>query len=240
MSPRKTSLDPELRRLARKLGVDFYGVADLSPAEEAIVAQGGEALAGYHRAVSIGIRMVDDIVDLLPEHRQERSVAVSYLSHCYDVINDRLDAITSRLAGEIQNQGMRAMPVSAAGRHDQERICGLFSNKMAARLAGLGWIGKSCLLVTPAAGPRVRWASVLTDAPLQPTGAPSDEACGKCTECVDICPVGAFTGRAFDAGEPREARYDAGACQAYLMKIRKETGWGVCGLCVAACPHGRR
>lgn len=104
----------------------------------------------------------------------------------------------------------------------------------------MGWIGKSCLLVTPSVGPRVRWASVLTDAPLQPTGLPATQECAGCAECVDICPVGAFTGRPFSADEPREARYDARACETYLKRIDEETGWGVCGLCVAVCPHGRR
>ena len=135
---------------------------------------------------------------------------------------------------------MKALPITASVRYDDEGIRALFSNKMAARLSGLGWVGKSCLLVTPAAGPRVRWASVLTDTPLQPTGSRAKEECGGCTECVDICPVGAFTGRPFSPDEPREARYDARACEEYLKQIRQETGWGVCGLCVAACLHGRR
>jgi len=233
-------LDEGLRRLAGDLGAEFYGVADLAPVRDVVVEQGGDRLGEYDRAVSVGIRLVDEIVDLLPGHREELGVATSYLRHCYDVINQRLDQMTSRLAGEIQRAGMKAMPIAAAERHDDEGIRAVFSNKLAAHLAGLGWVGKSCLLVTPAVGPRARWASVLTDAPLQPTGSPLEEACGSCTECVDICPTGAFTGRAFREEEPREARYDARACETYLKRIRAETGWGVCGLCIAACPHGRR
>ena len=233
-------IDAELRRLAGELGADFYGVADLTPVRGVVVEQGGEMLAEYDRAIAVGIRMVDEIVDLLPGHRDELAVATGYLRHCYDVINNRLDEMTSRLAGVLQREGMKAMPITAAERHDDVGIRAVFSNKIAARLAGLGWVGKSCLLVTPAVGPRVRWASVLTVAPLQPTGSPLEEACGSCAECVEICPTGAFTGRAFREEEPREARYDARACETYLKRIREETGWGVCGLCVAACPHGRR
>jgi len=206
-------IDAELRRLARELGADFYGVADLSVAREAVVEQGGEMLAGYDRAVSVGIRMVDEIVDMLPEQREELAVATGYLHHCYDVINRRLDEMTSRLAGALQQAGLKALPISAAERHDDERICAVFSNKMAARLAGLGWVGKSCLLVTPSVGPRVRWASVLTDSALQPTGSPLEQACGGCTECVDICPVGAFTGREFHQSEPRVPRFVARSCE---------------------------
>ena len=56
-----------------------------------------------------------------------------------------------------------------------ERQRAVFSNKLAAHLAGLGWIGKSCLLITPQVGPRVRWVSVLTEAPLALTGGMAEE-----------------------------------------------------------------
>lgn len=38
------------------------------------------------------------------------------------------------------------LPLPVAERIDDERICAAFSHKMEANLAGLGWIGKSCLL----------------------------------------------------------------------------------------------
>jgi hypothetical protein len=61
------------------------------------------------------------------------------------------------------------------------------AHKLAAHLAGLGWIGKSCLLLTEQFGPRVRFVSVLTDAPLE-AGSPLDKPCGKCQVCIDACP----------------------------------------------------
>lgn len=96
----------------------------------------------------------------------------------------------------------------------RDRELGLFSHKLAAHLAGLGWIGKSCLPVTPEAGPRVRWASVLTDAPLA-AGEQLEERCGECEACVEVCPAGAFSGRSFFSDEPRAARFDAFKCRYY-------------------------
>lgn len=227
-----------LKKIAAAEGADFFGVADLSSAREAILGQGGEAAAAYPRAISLGIRLIDPLVDQLPM-RHERAVAVSYRLHCYDVVNQRLDLLASRLSGVIQRAGHGAFPVPSSARSDDARICAVFSHKMAAHLAGLGWIGKSCLLVTPEAGPRVRWISVLTDAPLE-AGTPMGVRCGECRACADACPAGAFTGRNFEEGEPREARFDARSCERYLKGLESSTGYGVCGMCLYVCPHGRR
>jgi epoxyqueuosine reductase QueG len=166
-------------------------------------------------------------------------VALLYKHHAYDLVNQRLDHIASPLAGLIQRTGYRALPIPASQTLDDERLCGLFSHKMAAHLAGLGWIGRSCMLITPQAGPRVRWATVLTDAPLQATGGPMEQRCGTCQECVEICPVQAYTGEPYRLGEPREVRFAAQKCDKYFDTIQEIKGVPVCGLCLYVCPHGR-
>ncbi|VVB72616.1 Epoxyqueuosine reductase [uncultured archaeon] len=229
----------EILALAEDYGADLFGVADLTEAQEFILWQGGSRVAGYPRAVSIGITLLHPIVDQLPR-REEKAVAVEYRHHAYDVINDRLDDISSRLSGALQARGYRALPISASGRADDDKIAATFSHKLAAHLAGLGWIGKSCLLITPQAGPRVRWTTVLTDAPLSPTGKPMEEQCGDCRECEKICPAGAILGRPFRDDEPRETRYDARKCEQYFRDMEKNGDVGVCGMCVYICPYGRK
>jgi epoxyqueuosine reductase QueG len=231
-------LNGHLREQALALGADFFGAADLAPAREFIAERGGEMVARFPRAVSIGVMMPQAIVDQIVR-QDDKAALIAYRSHSYDILNIRLDQIASRLAGLLQCEGHRAFPIAAAERADGESLHGLLSHKLAAHLAGLGWIGKSCLLVTPGVGPRVRWASVLTDAPLTP-GQPMEQRCGGCTECVDACPPHAFTGRNFCADEPREARYDAPKCNAYLRQRQDEVGVRVCGMCVYVCPYGRR
>jgi epoxyqueuosine reductase QueG len=232
------SLDNRLEGLAKGWGADFFGVADLAPAHDTILEQGGPTLAQYPRAVSIGIALLHDIVDQLPQ-QTEPAVDIAYRHHCYDVINQRLDRIVSRLSSVLQNERYSVRPIPASKRVDDERLCGSFSHKLAAHLAGLGWIGKSCLLVTPQNGPRVRWATILTDAPLPATGKAMPEQCGTCEQCVAICPVKAFTGRPFRENEPREARYNAGKCDRYFAKMKEQEKLAVCGLCLYVCPHGR-
>lgn len=218
---------------------DYLGFADLTPAKDLIRWQSGIDADAYPRGIAIGVGLVDDIVDLVPQ-RDEKWAAVLYNTHAYEIVNTRLEQMASRIGSELQRAGYHALPIPASRRVSNEKMCGPVSHKMVAHLAGLGWIGKSCLLVTPDHGPRVRWISVLTDAPLEPLGRPMDSRCGNCMECVKACPVSAFTGRNFTESEPREARYDARKCELY-NKDRVAKGFEeVCGMCVYICPNGRK
>jgi epoxyqueuosine reductase len=229
-------LNRDLEAVAIRQGADRFGVADLSALTETLRAQGGDLAASYPRAVSFGVDLVDGTVDELPRH--EDPVAIRTYKGLYDTVNRRLEQIALSVAGRIEQAGFRAWPVFNII-IDQRRLIGSVSHKLAAHMAGLGWIGRSCLLITPGHGPRLRLGTVLTDAPLE-CGKPMDSQCGDCRECVDICPVHAFTGRAFDPAEPREARYDAHKCKQYTDGRQQRIGEGLCGLCVYACPHGRR
>lgn len=231
-------LEYRIKIMAEHEGADFFGVADLSTVKDKVIEQGSSFVADYPKAISIGIRLPDSIVDALP-NRDNPAVAVNY-RHTYDITNLRLDLLTSKLASIIQQEGYKALAIPASERYDNERICAVFSHKLAAHLAGLGWIGKSCLFVTPEAGPRVRWATLLTDAPLKITGVPMESKCVDCNECVEICPVNAFTGQSFRENEPREVRYDAKKCEEYLYNPKNDSEWTVCGLCVYICPHGKK
>ncbi|MGB9936467.1 MAG: 4Fe-4S double cluster binding domain-containing protein [Methanobacterium sp.] len=231
-------LEYKIRIMAEHEGADFFGIADLTSVKETIVEQGSNFVSDYPRALSIGIRLPDTIVDAL-EHRENPAVAVNY-RHAYDITNLRLDLLTSKLASIIQQEGYKALAIPASERYDNERICAVFSHKLAASLAGLGWIGKSCLFVTPEAGPRVRWSTVLTNVPFKTTGKPIESKCVECSECVDICPVGAFTGEPFREEEGQEARYNAKKCEEYLYNNEDHSDWNVCGLCVYICPHGKK
>ncbi|GAB4254669.1 MAG: epoxyqueuosine reductase [Thermoleophilia bacterium] len=234
-------LESRLRNLAAAQGMYTLGVADMTPApvRAAVAASGGAWLAGFPRAVSVVCRLQDAVVDELPDHHRETVAARVYEFSIYKVVNPWLDQTAHLLAEEIQGSGFRAVPIPTSISVDAAGFQGAVSHKLAAHGAGIGWIGRSCLLVTPEVGPRVRLVTVLTDAPLA-AGAPNDTGCGRCRLCVEACPAGAFTGRAFDPAEPVETRMDVRACQTYRAEAEKETGVPICGVCVAVCPHGRR
>ena len=230
------SVQVDLERIARELGADLFGVADLTIAQDFVCKQGGELLRKFPRAVSIGIRLLDAVVDELRRH-EDPAVLFTYRA-LYNSVNSRLDQIALLLAKRIQDKDYRAYPIPASQTIDSNKLIGAISHKLAANLAGLGWIGKSCLLVAPDCGPRVRFATILTDAVLE-GGSPISERCNDCEACVNICPVKALTGASFNPSEPREARFNSRLCRNYTKKREQVIGEGLCGLCMYVCTYGR-
>jgi epoxyqueuosine reductase QueG len=224
-----------LSDFARALGIDLFGVADLAKDRDFIMTQGGDYLARFPRAISVGIRLPDAVVDELCRH-EEPSAIFSYRS-LYNSANSTLDMTTLLIAKKTQEAGCRAYPIPASQTVNPRKLEGAFSHKLAAHLAGLGWIGKSCLLITPEHGPRVRLATVLTDAPLKP-GTELPNRCGDCKKCVEVCPVRAFTGVTFDPSQPRDVRFRAHLCNDYSDRRARFLGEGLCGLCIYICPYG--
>lgn len=231
------ALGEELKRQAEGLGATYFGIANLELAQEEVLRQGGSFLAQFPYAVSVGVALSDAIVDELHQH-QNSHIGRIYFYHTYNAMAGQLDSIALKLALSLQRQGYKALPVPQGVAYDPATLTGLFSHKLSAHLSGLGWIGKSCLLVTRDRGPRARWVTVLTNAPL-PAGVPVSERCGQCQLCVEVCPAQAFTGASFSPDEPREARMDAPKCRNYIEERAKTLGTKFCGLCVYICPFGR-
>lgn len=119
------TLNDVLKDLVRNDGADFFGVADLTLAHDTILEQGGKYVASYPLAVSIGIKLLDTIIDQLP-CGSDRGVAVSYRHH-YDITNLRLDLLASKLTSLLQREGFKAYPIPASERFDDQRICAIFS-----------------------------------------------------------------------------------------------------------------
>ncbi len=224
------------------MGVDLFGVADLNPAHNLIEGQGGEALTRFPRAVSMGIHLLDAVVDQLHLHEDPPTI-YTYQFHAYRAVNPLLDEVALQVSRTIQARSYHAYPIPASQTVNQDKLLGVFPHKLAANLAGLGWIGKNCLLVTPRYGPRVRLATILTDAPLS-TDSSMSNRCGECRACVDACPSKALTGLPFNPQEPREVRFNARLCQEYSQQRKRSVlpsalDGNTCGLCVYVCPWGR-
>ena len=231
----KVDLIAKLESLAKGMGAAYFGIADLTPARRVISEQGGEFLTQFPRAVSHGFALADGIVNTLVHHKDIAALH-NYWYYVYQIVNPRLDSISLMLGQYLEKAGFQAYVVPSSQRVDKTKLAGVFSHKLAAHLAGLGWIGKSALLITPEHGPRVRWGTVLTDGPFE-AGVPMNEMCRDCHVCVKGCPAHAFTGQAFDEPKPRSEIFAAEACDRYLSK--RENLPRACGICVYVCPFGR-
>ncbi len=195
-------------------------------------------------AVSIARRLDDAIVDAVAD-----GPTMEY-HDLYHAVNAELAGTARDIAAALSESGARVIviePTVSDIRIDADMRQNLrhdFSHKMAATVSGLGWIGKTDLLVTEKFGPRVRLATVLTDMPLAPLGIPVRESrCGSCRKCVDACPAGAANGTVWKAGMDRGEFYDAFRCREKcreLSKARLDREISLCGICVSVCPFGKK
>ena len=90
-------------------------------------------------------------------------------------------------------------------------------HKTIAGLAGLGWIGKHNLLVTPEFGSAICMCTVLTDAPIEPVlHTPVNSQCGNCSICKDICSFKAIEGNTWNIRTSRDELVDVYKCNTCL------------------------
>jgi epoxyqueuosine reductase QueG len=107
-----------------------------------------------------------------------------------------------------------------------------FSHRHAAFLAGLGNFGINNTLLTPEFGPRVRFASILTAAEIEPDPVLEKPLCTRCQRCVKACPVHALDGGDYPAGLT-----DKKACATRSEALSKRFV-SPCGICIKVCPVG--
>lgn len=185
----------------------------------------------FKYAVSIVIKLSDAVIDGITD------APTHMYFHHYRTVNAHIDNTLLRIGMEIEKMGGRYIPVAAS--QSISGYTGFFQHKTAARLAGLGGIGKSGLFISEKFGPRVRLGTLLTDLPLE-TGTPfTGNICGDCSVCVKLCPAMAISDNPFDLNNPY-ATLDRQACSEYMKKNFQHIGRGVvCGICVKNCPKGK-
>ena len=63
-----------------------------------------------------------------------------------------------------------------------------------AEKAGLGWIGKNCMVINSTAGSWFFLGEIYTNLPLPVDASEEPNQCGECTACLKVCPTDAFVG----------------------------------------------
>lgn len=113
------------------------------------------------------------------------------------------------------------------------------AEKQLAVEAGLGWIGRQSLLVTPQFGSFVLLGELLLNDETDAYDTPFEGSrCGSCRACIEHCPTGAILD---------ERMIDTGRCIA-CHTIEREPDTGIdldgwifgCDACQSCCPYNRR
>ena len=163
--------------------------------------------------------------------------------HTYHELNKRLDFLAEYCEGYLRNLGYQAYAQTTSKVKEYGCYKTAMPHKTVSVASGLGWIGKSALLVTKEFGSAVRLTSVLTDAPLVCNDEIYDTPCRNCDLCKNACPGKAITGNVWDSKKDRAWIFDALACRTQARKIAfEELGKEItlCGKCIEVCPYTQR
>ena len=223
------TVNRELIHFLKPAGADLIGFADLKEIDS-------ESRDGYIYAISIAVALNPKVMLGITEGPTR-----DYYEE-YRRLNALLGNLGQSTEGFLQKRGFKAKarPVTF---DDPVSLSARFPHKTAATRAGLGWIGKCALLVTRQYGSAIRLATVLTDAPLSCGKPVKRSLCGSCSECVDLCPGHAITGRDWEAGVPRDFLLDAFSCRDTASELTFQN-FGlkvlICGRCIVACPWTKK
>lgn len=228
-----------LRKFISEFGANLIGIADLSKYNDMENLHINKDLfQKLSFGISVGIKLDDEIIESI-----ENKPTVEY-ADLYRKVNKDLDLIAENVRKYIEGKGFIAYVVPASKIVDDKNLKGEISHKTIARIAGIGWQGKSLLIINPEFGPRFRMVTILTDMQLEPD-KPIKNKCSNCNICKVSCPAGAIKGVKLldrDYYENREEAVDVKKCfeklcEFNLMDCINAT---VCGVCVKVCPWGRK
>jgi epoxyqueuosine reductase len=174
----------------------------------------------------------------LPEDAEPRGWISRYAwgDDYHEVLQERLNELAAALRERF------AEPFEARVYADT----GPLQERIFAKYAGLGWLGKNTLLLNQRLGSWIFLGVIVTTLDLAPTledgVLPPPDLCGSCRRCIDACPTQAFV-------EPYVM--DARRCISYLTielrgavpgELRESIGSHVfgCDICQDVCPWNRR
>ena len=241
-----------IKRLAAGEGFDLCGIAPCRHLAENEARFREWLAAGYQSSLDYLERNADKRFDprrLVERARTAVVCAVAYKNRAsegyppgcrtriasYACAADYHTTIRDRLRRMLA--ALKAAHPALEGRAfvDTAPLC----EKQLAVEAGLGWIGRQSLLVTPQYGSFVLLGELILTDEADAYDAPFEgEGCGRCRRCLESCPTGALV---------RSRMLDTGRCIA-CHTIEKEPGTEVdlhgwifgCDACQSCCPHNLR
>ena len=186
--------------------------------------------SGTQRVISLNMAYLPESVETVKrlQTKDKGYVARYALGRDYHkLIRKRLTQLAKKIELAVGEHGYRAFVDSAP-----------ILERQIAEQAGMGWIGKNTLLLSPKAGSWFLLGEVFTNLPLPVDKPTAKRHCGSCSACLDKCPTNAFV-------EPWVL--DASKCISYLTieydgiipeELRSKMGNRIfgCDDCQLVCP----
>ena len=227
MDQRQTLHITQLSSIAFASGAELFGVADLTKIKPDDFLLDSNLLAKFRFALSIAKRLSRAVLEEI------ESYPTKLYFHHYRTVNMFLDQLATKIASAIEKANYLALPIPASQIVDWQNQRGHLSHKRIAQAAGLGWIGRNNLLVTPEYGAQIRLVTIPTDMPIPDSEFPipnsEPNGCGDCYECIKVCPAQAI--------KEKEEDFDHIKCFEQLKEFQKKgySSQYICGICVKAC-----
>ncbi len=230
-------------------GLDLVGFADVEPFSGVRRTMQERKAAGLSGRLRFTYRDPDLATDVRASFPAARSLVVGAVSYVPESGSpgepDGRTGRVARFATEDQYVPLRRGLEVVAGVLESDGYLATvlvddsrLVDRAAAVRAGVGWWGKSTMVISPKFGPWLLLGSIATDAVLEPT-APMRRDCGTCDACIPACPTGALTAPGV---------LDATRCLAYWaqtpgnipLELREPWGDRIygCDDCLEACPPG--
>lgn len=204
-----------------------------------------EKYSSYNYGISIGKKLDDKITDNLV-----KGPTIEYYNH-YKNVNQELAGLADAIQSDLKQHDINSLPVaptiSIGSIQYQIYLKTLtydVSHKMTATRAGLGWIGKTDLLISESFGPRLRLTTILLEQYPGYTGIPIEKSsCGDCNICVKKCPAQAANGLLWNINIHRDIFFNPYKCREKCGELARKmlnVDERICGLCVSVCPKGKK
>jgi epoxyqueuosine reductase len=206
----------KLREYVKKLNIDIYGIADMNLLKE--------MKTGFPADLNKFIDLFPYAIVLGAQYGKLGKKTSGGKTALF------LEQAAFSIMEYLEDKGYRQLIIHTEDEFDPINRLGFISLKLLAKKAGLGWQGRSLLIVSPEYGPLHRLIAILTDLPLQTNQVINNE-CGNCRECINKCPQNALTFVAFNDHPSR--RED-------VLEIKTCLGDNGCLACILTCPWLRK
>lgn len=209
-----------LKNYLMKLGTSKVGFADVDGLAKQFI--------DLPNGISLVLKLPKETIQLVKNEEYEE-----YWKSFHRAIG-QLTKISHKGEKYIKSLGYDAFALTMKRNEcDMEKLLSILPYKTIATKAGLGWIGRSALFVTPEYGSAVALSAILTDMPLEHDMPITDSECDDCTNCQEACPVGAINPQKWNDRLNREDIIDIETCGEYIIEQYK-AGLG-CTKCMSEC-----